>query len=85
MPAAPRVGQTFQQERAPGIAEDRSTVLARGLRVTTAAGRFSGCLKVRDFAPLDHLTEIKYYCRGVGLVRESAKGTRIDLARFTRA
>jgi hypothetical protein len=84
MPAAPRVGQTFQQERAPRIAEDRSTVLARGLRVTTAAGRFSGCMKVRDVAPLDHLTQTKYYCRGAGLVREAAKGTRIDLVRVTR-
>jgi hypothetical protein len=85
MPAHPRVGQKFEQERAPRVAEDRTTVLARGLRVRTPAGRFSGCLKARDFSPLDHLTEIKYYCRGAGLVRETAKGTRIDLVRLRPA
>jgi hypothetical protein len=54
------------------------------VRVTTAAGRFTGCLKVKDVAPRDHLTETKYYCPGAGLVRESAKGTRVDLVRLTR-
>jgi hypothetical protein len=31
MPEYPKVGQTFQQEREPGVAEDRSTVVAVGL------------------------------------------------------
>jgi hypothetical protein len=38
--------------------------------VTTAAGTFSGCIKTEDFNPLDNLTEFKYYCPGVGFVRE---------------
>jgi hypothetical protein len=78
MPAAPKVGATFAQERAPGVAEDRSTVVAVGLRVRTPARVFRGCIKVRDFSPLDRTTEFKYYCPGVGIARE----VEPPLARF---
>jgi hypothetical protein len=81
MPAEPKVGQEFQQERAPGVAEDRSTVLEVGLEVTTPAGRFTNCIKTKDVAPLQKTTEFKYYCPGVGLVREEAEGGRVDLIR----
>jgi hypothetical protein len=82
MPAEPNVGDVFEQERAPGVAEDRSTVVAVGLRVKTPAGTFSDCTKTKDFAPLDNVTEYKYYCRGVGLVREEPPGGRLDLIRY---
>jgi hypothetical protein len=82
MPARPRVGQTFEQERAPGVAEDRSTVVAVGVDVRTPAGRFAGCVKTRDLAPLDKVTEFKYYCPGVGLVREDLPDGRLDLVRY---
>jgi hypothetical protein len=83
MPAAPAVGQTFAQEQAPGVAEDRSTVLAVGIRMRTRAGRFSGCIKTRDFAPLDRLTETKYYCPRVGLARQlDRRGGKVEVARF---
>jgi hypothetical protein len=84
MPAKPQVGDAFEQERAPGIAEDRSTVLAVGLRVRTPAGKYSGCIKTKDFAPLDGVTELKYYCPGVGLVREDPPGGRIELVRVRK-
>jgi hypothetical protein len=82
MPAKPKVGQVFQQERAPGVAEDRSTVVAVGLKVTTAAGKFNKCIKTKDYSPLDKVTEFKYYCAGVGLVREGLKDGREDLVRY---
>jgi hypothetical protein len=83
MPAAPAVGQTFEQERAPRVAEDRSTVLATGIRLRTRAGRFSGCIKTRDFAPLDRLTETKYYCPRVGLARQlDRRGGKVEVSRF---
>jgi hypothetical protein len=82
MPAEPRLGQVFQQERAPGVAEDRSKVVAVGLEVTTPAGRFEKCVKTRDYAPLDKRTEFKFYCPGVGLVREKARDARVDLVRY---
>jgi hypothetical protein len=81
MPVDPKVGQEFEQERAPGVAEDRSTVLEVGLAVTTPAGRFTDCIKTKDFAPSEKTTEFKYYCRGVGLVREEVGGGNVDLIR----
>jgi hypothetical protein len=82
MPADPKVGDDFEQERAPGVAEDRSTVVALGVDVRTPAGRFSDCIKTKDFAPLDNVTEFKYYCPGVGLVREDPPGGRVELVRY---
>lgn len=82
MPAKPRVGQVFEQERAPGVAEDRSRVVGTGLRVTTPAGTFADCIKTRDFAPLDRRTEFKFYCAGVGLVREKPAHGRVQLVRY---
>lgn len=82
MPGAPEVGQSFEQERAPGVAEDRSTVVARGRTVTTPAGTFEDCIRTKDYAPLDKLTEYKLYCPGVGLVREDLEDGRVELVRY---
>lgn len=83
MPAKPTVGMRFAQETAPGVAEDRSKVVAVGVDVRTPAGRFSDCIKTEDFAPLDNLTQLKYYCPGIGLVREEpTSGGRFELVRY---
>jgi len=82
MPAHPGVGQRFQQERAPGVAEDTSTVIALGIRVRTPARTFRGCIKVRDFSPIDRATEFKFYCPGVGIAREVEGDSHFDVVRF---
>jgi hypothetical protein len=82
MPADPKMGDTFEQERVPGVAEDRSKVVAVDLEVTTPAGRFDACIRTKDFAPLDKTMEFKYYCAGVGLVREQYAEGRLDLVRY---
>lgn len=82
MPPAPHAGQTFQQERAPGIAEDTTTVLVVDQSVETMAGPFSGCLRTEDINPLDGETENKYLCTGVGLVREEYDAGFLDLVHF---
>jgi hypothetical protein len=82
MPTDPQVGDVFEQERAPGVAEDRSEVVAVDLAVSVPAGRFDGCIKTEDFAPLDKNTEFKFYCPGVGLVREQFEIGRMDLVRY---
>jgi hypothetical protein len=79
MPAHPEPGKTFEQERAPGVAEDRSTVIAVEQSLTTPAGQFDGCLHVEDFAPLDNTTGFKYYCPGVGIAREEFADGYLDL------
>ncbi len=82
MPAEPQVGDEFEQERAPGVAEDQSKVVAVDEAATTAAGSFSGCIKTEDFDPLDDVTEFKYYCPDVGLVREEPPDGFVDLISY---
>jgi hypothetical protein len=67
MPANPQPGMTFQQEIAPGIAEDEATILRFGT-AKVRAGTFSNAIIVRDFNPLDGSTGTKVYAPGVGLV-----------------
>lgn len=44
-----------------------------GLTVTTGAGTFRSCVKVRETSTLDPGTEsIKTYCPGVGLVQDDS-------------
>ena len=82
MPAQPTLGLTFEQEKAPGVAEDSSKIVAMDQSVSTLAGSFNGCVKTEDFNPLDKETEFKYYCPGVGLVREEFPGGHIDLISY---
>ena len=71
MPAHPFLNQIFNQENAPGVAEDQSKVLALNESVSTPAGNFTSCLKAEDTSPLDPgLADLKWYCPGVGLVRD---------------
>jgi hypothetical protein len=68
MPADPQPGMTYQQEAAPGIAEDTATVIRRGRTVTVPAGTFSDTITVRDFNPLDGSKGTKVYAPGTGLI-----------------
>jgi hypothetical protein len=69
MPANPQPGVTYQQEVAPGIAEDRATITGRG-SFTVPAGDFADTITVRDFNPLDGSRSTKVYARGVGLISD---------------
>ena len=82
MPAALVLDQTFEQEKAPGVAEDQSKVVALDQAVTTPAGTFTGCIKTEDFSPLDNATEFKFYCPDIGLVREEPPGGHLDLISY---
>ena len=84
MPAHPEAGQVFEQERAPGTAEDRSTVLAVEQSIVTPAGALSGCLQVEDFAPIEGGSGEKYYCPGVGIAGETFEGGSLELVAFER-
>jgi hypothetical protein len=70
MPAIPQEGMTFQQESAPGVAEDRATIVDVGRTVTTPAGTFTDTISVRDFNPLDGSRSRKSYARTVGLIHD---------------
>jgi len=77
MPPSLEVGQAFQQEIAPGIAEDQSKVIALGERTDVPAGTFEDTATLRDGSPLDGGTGDKIYARGIGLIVDgSARLTR---------
>lgn len=82
MPATVEVGQKFEQERAPGVAEDRSKVVTVGESRTTPAGTFTDCIKTEDFDPIGGVTESKFYCSSVGLVREELPDGYLDLIAY---
>ncbi len=82
MPAEAQEGQTFEQERAPDVAEDRSTVIGVDQAIAVRAGSFAGCIRTEDVNPLDNTTEFKLYCLGVGIVREESTDGALELIRF---
>lgn len=68
MPARLRVGQAFQQEVAPGVAEDQSKVVALGETTEVPAGTFTDTATLLDRDVLDGGEDTKVYARGVGLI-----------------
>lgn len=70
MEAKPKVGDTYQQENAPGVAQDTATVLSLNESVCVAYGCFSNVLLTREFSPLEPgVEENKYYAPGVGEIK----------------
>jgi hypothetical protein len=69
MPAAPRVGDGYLEERAPGVAEDRTTVLALDGESSVPAGTFGDVLVVETHAEEgDRRVTRRWYAEGTGLV-----------------
>jgi hypothetical protein len=69
MPEEPRPGMTFQQEVAPGVAEDEATIVGSGT-VEVPAGTFRDTIRVREFNPLDGSVGYKSYADDVGLIQD---------------
>jgi hypothetical protein len=68
MPAAPEVGMTYDQEYAPGVAQDHGEITAMGELVSVPAGDFEDTLRVIETTPLDADQSLKIYARGVGQI-----------------
>lgn len=88
MLARPRVGDTYQQERAPGVAEDMATVVSLNETVRVPYGKFNRCLKTFDSTPLDPTArEFKLYARGVGniLTIDRNDGSRTELKSVSKS
>lgn len=83
LPANPTIGQDFEPERAPGVAEVRSKVLQLDAEVTVPAGKYTGCLKTEDFSALDKVTEFSFLCPGAGLVRTEGPNGTTQLVRLS--
>jgi hypothetical protein len=71
MPGAPAVGLRHYQELAPKVAMDRVEIVSVSERVTTAAGVFDRCLKVKETTPLEMLArDYKVYAPGIGIIED---------------
>jgi hypothetical protein len=74
MPAEPAVGQAFQQEIAPGIAEDQAKVVALGESTEVPAGTFTETATLLDRDVLSGGEDRKVYARGIGLIVDGPAG-----------
>lgn len=70
LPGKPRVGERYYQEMSPGVAMDRAEIVSLTQKVKVPAGRFEGCLKIRESSDLEGGTEEKLYAPGVGLLKD---------------
>jgi len=69
MKAIPKVGDDYQQEGAPGVAEDRAEVLSLAESANVPFGTFGGCLQTAETNPLEPGSlEHKFYAPGIGFV-----------------
>ena len=68
MPSPLEVGQAFQQEIAPGVAEDLAKVVALGEITEMPGGTFDETATLLDHNPLDGSGDEKVYASGVGLI-----------------
>lgn len=76
MEANPKVGDTYQQEFAPGVAEDMAKVLKLNASACVPYRCFDNLLLTREWTPLEPgVVDHKYYAPGVGEIKEeTAKG-----------
>jgi hypothetical protein len=70
MPGHPQPGQPYRQEYLYGVAENMAQFVATNETVTVPAGRFTGCVKTKEWSMLEAGTELKWYARDVGIVKE---------------
>jgi hypothetical protein len=72
MPAAPKPGQKFYQERAPGVGMDRCEIVSVEERVVTPAGAFEKCIHIHETSALEKgASEDKWFAPGVGPVKDA--------------
>jgi hypothetical protein len=74
MPASPTPGAPFREEYRRGTAEDMGQILAVADSVNVPAGSYAGCVRVKEWSPLERGSETKWYAQGVGFVRSQSTG-----------
>lgn len=72
MPGAPKAGQKFYQEQAPGVGMDRCEIVSVNDKIATPAGTFEKCIQVVESSPIEKgLRDHKWYAPGVGQVKDA--------------
>lgn len=85
MPGEPRPGQRFRQQHLRNVAEDMAEIIAVNESVTLPNVTFTRCVKIRDWSMLEAGSTMKWFARGVGLVRfEAARGEEGELVSITK-
>jgi hypothetical protein len=70
MKAIPVVGPPYRQEYLEGEAEDMAQIIGVGESVTVPFGSFIGCVRTKDWTPLEPgMVENKWFCPTIGEVR----------------
>ena len=70
MEANPRVGDSYKQECAAGVAEDEAKVQSVNKSLCVRYGCFDDVVQTRETSPLDpHVVELKYYAPDVGFIQ----------------
>jgi hypothetical protein len=85
MEAAPKVGDIYCQENAPGVAQDAAQVLNVNASRSVPFGSYSGnVLQTKDYSLLEPKNENKFYAPGVGMVEAmSVTGPSEDIQLYT--
>jgi hypothetical protein len=81
MLADPQVGDEYDQENAPGVAEDHAKVISLTESVNVPYGSFDPALQTHETTPLEpDVLESKYYASGIGqlLTVDEAAGGEIS-------
>ena len=78
--ANPKVGDSYTEENAPGVAQDQAKVLSLNATVndvpycnTAPSGTCDNLLETVESSPLDPQKENKWYAKGVGEVKEAVQ------------
>jgi hypothetical protein len=72
MPGLPQPGKPYRQEYLYSVAENMAQIVATNESVTVPAGTFTGCVKTKEWSMLEAGMELKWYAKGVGVVKEIA-------------
>jgi hypothetical protein len=84
MEATPRVGDSYCQENAPGVAEDAAQVLSLTTSRSVPYGSFANVLQTKDYSLIEPHSEHKFYARGVGMLEAIAlNGGSEDIQLYT--
>lgn len=85
MPGHPAPGKPYRQEYGKGVAEDMGQIVAVNDSVSVPYGRFTDCVRTREWSLLEAGTERKWYARGIGIVRtESTEKEVAELVSVAR-
>jgi hypothetical protein len=72
MKGNPLPGEPYRQEYYAGEAEDMGQVIAVNESVAVPYGKFTGCVKTKEWSMLEPGSENKWYARGVGCIKSKS-------------